>query len=883
MKKGLIVFFIFLLAFSNTAFATTGSTAKGVRDGQQKVNVTKGDFQKDFKEKTYEKDEEVRVIVELKDKPVIYSAQSLGKSYSELSESNKEKLRKAALDAQSEVKQSINQKSIAMDFKESFTTVLNGFSGTVKYGSIKMIEKLDNVGKVHITHEYERPTEDPEMLYSKELVNAQKTWQDYGYKGEGMTVAVIDTGIDPDHRDMILSDETDPELSKEEVNALTGEDGLKGKYFTEKVPYGHNYADDNNTVLDLGPDASEHGMHVSGTVGANGDEDNGGIKGVAPEAQILGMKVFGNDPEMPSTYGDIYIKALDDAIVLGADVINMSLGSTAGFVNEDDPEQRAIANAVDNGVMMSISAGNSARLGEGFYPTYAQDPDYGVVGAPGITPESLQVAAFENSYLNLSAFNPKVDGEDMDPIPFLSASSVSPDTLEGYQEVVYAGLGRVPGDSTASPEANDFEGVDVEGKIALISRGETPFVTKTLNAQERGAVGVIIYNNVDGYISMATSGEIKIPQLSISKEDGVMLAEKLQNDQKVEIAFEGEEVKTKNPEAGKMSSFTSWGVTPNLNFKPEITAPGGNILSTLQDDEYGMMSGTSMAAPHVSGGSALVLQRVDEEFKATGAERVGIAKNILMNTSVPQVDKGTDNEDGLYYSPRRMGAGLMDLYAAMETPVMATEKETGVGKVALKEMGDKESFTLELENVSDENAVYNVKGSVQTDLVDIFEFGTFNFAEANPIYKKGTKEFPIDITSPNGSEVEGDYQVVVPANSTVEVNVSLDLENVVDGYKGLSPEKLFENGHFVEGFVSFTDPNDTNPELNVPYVGFHGKWDQARNVDATIYEDPSKIFYGETALLSLDGQILGVDPLLAEDATLAGSEEHVGFSPNGDD
>ncbi|MGI8315792.1 S8 family serine peptidase [Halobacillus mangrovi] len=883
LKKGLVVFFVFLLAFSNSAFAATGTSPQDVREGQQKERVTKGEFSKDIKEKSYAQDEEVRVIVELKDKPVIYSAQSLGKSYSELSESNKEKLRKAALDAQSEVKQSINRKSIAMDFKESFTTVLNGFSGTVKYGSIKMIEKLDNVGKVHITHEYERPTEDPEMLYSKELVNAQKTWQDYGYKGEGMTVAVIDTGIDPDHKDMVLSEETDPELSKEEVDSWINDDGLNGKYFTEKVPYAYNYADDNHTVLDLGPDASEHGMHVSGTVGANGDEDNGGIKGVAPEAQILGMKVFGNDPEMPSTYGDIYIKAIDDAIVLGADVINMSLGSTAGFVNEDDPEQRAIANAVDNGVMMSISAGNSARLGDGFYPTYASDPDYGVVGAPGITPESLQVAAFENEYLNLSAFTPKVDGETMDPIPFLSASSVSPDTLEGYQEVVYAGLGRTPGDSDVDPEANDFEGVDVEGKIALIQRGQSTFVSKTLNAQERGAIGVIIFNNVDGYISMASSSDITIPQLSISKVNGEMLRDKLQNDQTVEIAFEGNEVKTKNPEAGKMSSFTSWGVTPNLNFKPEITAPGGNILSTLQDDEYGMMSGTSMAAPHVSGGSALVMQRVDEEFDYSGSQRVETTKNILMNTSVPQVDKGTDNEDGLYYSPRRMGTGLMDLHAAMKTPVMATDKATGIGKVALKEMGDQESFTLELENVSDENTVYNVTGSVQTDLVGVYDFGSFNFAEANPIYKKGTKEFPIEITSPNGSDVEGDYQVVVPANSTVEVNVSLDLENVVDGYEGLSPEELFENGHFVEGFVTFTDPNDTNPELNVPYVGFHGEWDQARNVDATIYEDPSKIFYGETALLSWDGQILGVSPLLGEDDPLAGSEENVGFSPNGDE
>ncbi|ARI76232.1 S8 family serine peptidase [Halobacillus mangrovi] len=901
-KKGLVVFFVFLLAFSNSAFAATGDLkGKGHPEGaspEQKVKVTKGDLQDISEEKAYKPNEEVRVIVELKDKPVIYSAQSLGKSYSELSESNKEKLRKAALDAQSKVKKSMENNSVRMDYKESFTTVFNGFSGTVRYEEVKMIENLPNVGKVHITNEYERPTEDPEMLYSKELVNAQKTWQDYGYKGEGMTVAVIDTGIDPDHKDMILSDETEPELSKEEVGTLIEENNLQGKYYTEKVPYAYNYSDENDTVLDLGPDASEHGMHVSGTVGANGDEENGGIKGVAPEAQLLGMKVFGNDPEMPSTYGDIYIKALDDAIQLGADVINMSLGSTASFVNEEDPEQQAIANAVDNGVMMSISAGNSAKLGDGWGgtgDTFASNPDTGVVGAPGLTPESLQVASFENEYLMLSAFDTKIGGEAGDPIAFLSASDVEPTTLEGYQDVVYAGLGRTPGDSETNPEANDFEGVDVEGKIALISRGESTFVSKTLNAQERGAVGVIIFNNVAGYISMASSSDIKVPQLAITKDEGIMLRDVLQNGQSVEIAFKGNEIKAKNPESGKMSNFTSWGVTPNLDFKPEITAPGGNILSTLQDNEYGMMSGTSMAAPHVSGGSALVMQRVDEEFNTNGSDRVEMTKNLLMNTSVPQKDKGLYNnyfKTDFLYSPRRMGAGLMDLYAAMETPVVATNKETGIGKVALKEMDQQETFTVELENVSDENAVYNVDGTVQTDLIIQQEDGSLlNYGETQGIFKEGTisneganlGEYPIEVTSSNGSKVGDNYQVIVPANSSVEVEVSIDLSNTVDWYYNVSPEQLFENGHFVEGFVTFEDPNDSNPALNVPYVGFHGDWDDAPVVDGTIYEEEQPSFYNQTALLTMSGQILGVDPFLGEEDALVGEEEHIGFSPNGDE
>ncbi|MBH0230720.1 S8 family serine peptidase [Halobacillus yeomjeoni] len=893
LKKSIVLFLIFMMAFSNAAFAAVPQSA--LKEAAKPQKQTGNVFEEKNKEKEFGPDDEVRIIVELEDEPTIYSAQSLGKSFSELSDKNKKKLQAAALEAQSLVKQSIKKQSIPMDYKQSFTTVFNGFSGTVDYKSIQLIEKLPNVGKVHIANEYERPAEEPEMLYSKELVKAQQTWQDYGYKGEGMVVGVIDTGIDPDHKDMVLSDGTETAITKEQVDTLKAGGSLDGKFFTDKVPFGYNYADENDTVLDLGPGASMHGMHVSGTVGANGDEDKGGIMGVAPEAQILGLKVFGNDPEMPSTWGDIYIKAIDDAILLGADVINMSLGSTASFVDEADPEQQAVARAVENGVMMSISAGNSADFGEGFADPFASNPDIGVVGAPGLSTDSLQVASFENQYLMLDGFNKQVDGNPGESVAFLSASDVHPTSLgDGFIEVEYAGLGRLPGDSDANPDANDFEGVDLEGKIALIQRGEMTFVKKTLNAQERGAAGVIIFNHSAGYVSMASDSSINIPQLFILKTDGELMRDQIQDGKTVEIAFKGEEVKSLNPENGKMSGFTSWGVTPNLDFKPEITAPGGNILSTLQDDQYGMMSGTSMAAPHVSGGSALMMQRVDEEFGLTGSGRVVMSKNILMNTSVPQTDKGTYNAYfnlGLDYSPRRQGAGLMDLHAAMSTPVVATEKNSGLGKVALKEMATKESFTLELENVTDENQVYNVDGSVQTDLV---LGGSMYEGETQGIYKDGTisedapwqGEFPIEITSPNGSKVKDDYQVIVPANSKVEVNVTIDLENTVDWAYNKPLNEIFENGHFVEGFIKFVDPNDTNPTLNVPYVGFHGEWDDAPVVDATIYDKEDPSFYGETALLTLDRDAgllpLGVDPLLGEDDELVGDEDRISFSPNGD-
>ena len=148
------------------------------------------------------------------------------------------------------------------------------------------------------------------------------------------------------------------------------------------------------------------------------------------------------------------------------------------------------------------------------------------------------------------------------------------------------------------------------------------------------------------------------------------------------VQFTGDMIQLENTSAGHLSTFTSWGVTPNLDFKPEITAPGGKIYSTLNNDKYGVMSGTSMAAPHVSGGSALVLQYVEETFpKLTGKDKVQRAKTLLMNTSATLKDP----EGSTYYSPRRQGAGVMQLNSAIHTPVYVVHKGTDVGKVTLKD------------------------------------------------------------------------------------------------------------------------------------------------------------------------------------------------------
>lgn len=836
---------VLLLTFSGSAFAFTGAITPANLDAQKptldRTNLKATDLH------NIDPDKEVRVVVEMEGDAPVEVATKKGKKYDKLSKGERKQLEKAAKNKQKAAKDKIKGKKINIKYEQEFDTVVNGFSGKVKYADIEKIKEVDGVKEVYIATVYHIPNEETDMKYSKELVQAQQAWRDFGYTGEGMTVGIIDSGVDPSHKDFVLSESTTPELTEAEVNSAISESELPGQFFTEKVPYGWNYADNNADILDDNVDTGMHGMHVAGTVGANGEEENGGIKGVAPEAQLLALRVFGE--EVATTTGDIYIKAIDDAIKLGADVLNMSLGSTAGFVDANSPEQQAVKRAVDNGVVMSISAGNSAYFGNGYFYPYASNPDYGVVGSPGVSYESLQVASYENSFMDVETLGVSIDGGEAEQVMFLSAGQNAP-TVGASFDLVYAGLGK--------PE--DFKGKNLEGKYALVQRGEIGFVDKAINAQAAGAAGVIIYNNTDGTVNMATDAAITIPQLFMLKSNGDKAATALQNGQAVTVSFDGEQTTIPNTAAGQMSDFTSWGVTPNLDFKPEITAPGGQIYSTADNNEYQVMSGTSMAAPHVSGGSALVLQRVDEEFGLEGANRAELAKKFLMNTALP-INLGKTT-----VSPRRQGAGLMQLHAALSTPVTVTDSTTGEAKVALKEVKDNVvTFSLTAENFSDEAVSYEVSASAQTDTP-----ANGGGVLVTPSNLTGGLDLG-QITTVNGENVS---TVEVPAKGTSTFEVSVDVSEWDADLKS-----IFTNGYWLEGFVKLTDPSDTNPDLVVPYVGFKGDWNAAPILDTPAWDPMS--YYGYTGILSHVGggsyNYLGVDQ-----ATGDLNPEFIAISPNGD-
>lgn len=779
--------------------------------------------------------ETVRVIVQLKDKPAL--AASNKKTV--LKASSKSSYEKT-LKSKQQVVESQAQKLPGAKIKENFTELLNGFSMDVKRSQIDKLKKINGVKKVTEANKYT-----PDMTYAKSLTQIYDEWKNYGYKGQGMVVAVVDSGVAYDHKDMKITDASKDKLNQN--NVLDGKDD-PGKFFTDKVPYGYNFADSNQDIIDRNPQTGGHGAHVAGIISANASDDevknNTGIQGVAPEAQVLALKVFTNDPTNKYAYSDTIVKAIESAVEHKADVINMSLGDTAGFKDDNDPEEQAVQNAVAQGTAVVISAGNA------YYSTYPNNlesygydvPDTGLIGAPGISDSAITVSSYENTKTTFLAFKYST-GSTTGTVAY-QTSEVSPEgVLTGKYSLVDCGKG----------QTSDFDGKDLSGKIALIQRGGgLSFVDKKKNAQSDGAVGAIIYNNDgdDSYVSMVTDSSVTIPAIFVNNTDGKTLESLISSN--VQVSFEGLTKATSNVNASQMSDFSSYGPSYDLNFKPDVAAPGGNIYSTVNNNKYETMSGTSMAAPHTSGATALLLQAIKKEgLSLTKADLVKFAKNDLINTAKPEMD-----QNGVPYSPRREGAGLIQVNDAVKNSVSATGND-GSAEIALKEISGKSaSFNINVKNSGTSSATYNLSnlGGVLTQAKD-----------------EDAKKMLYD-RQISGASVSFDSSSVTVApgeTKTVKVTVSL-------------PDS-FESQQFVEGYIKLGSTDSNVPSLNVPFMGFYGDWTEAPILDAPMWSQSS--IYGITTELSEDSKgnlnYLGYQGKDSNNNPVVYSNA-IAISPNGD-
>ncbi|PFH91098.1 S8 family serine peptidase [Bacillus sp. AFS088145] len=787
-------------------------------------------------EKAYKPTDKVRFIVEV-DQP----------STTEITPTNKKSLYKEKQDqVMDEIQKKNKSNTNSPKLKQRFYEGFNGFSVETEYQNLNEIEKTPGVTSVHVARTYHET-----MAASKELVQAQKVWNQYGYQGEGLLVAIIDSGIDYTHKDMTITEKgkQKEKLTKSGIQSKLDATAVGDVWYTDKVPTGYDWADHDTDVIPRG-DGSPHGTHVSGIVGANGDDSTGGVQGIAPGTQLLAEKVFSDNDE--SAYEDDIIAGIEHAVTMGADVINMSLGVDSGDVSEvDDPIQKAIRVATEQGSLVVVAAGNSAYSTKHnlLFPSamqpYADNPDIGTVSAPGVSPFALSVASYENTKMHLNTLGDatgfKLPFQDQTMFAPSVNFKLSKNLIPGQEyELVYAGEGS---------KATDFTNKDLAGKIVVVKMKNqyTSYSFAQFNAAKYKAKAIIVIPpDVLNDYSYLSFSPYTIPAATTGKAVGQELINKLTSGQIVKMKLAGD-TWVDNVNKNKMSSFSSYGSPSTLDFKPEISAPGGNIYSTVPGNDYEVMSGTSMATPHVVGGSALVLQSLYEKGLKHSEDTALKAKLALMNTSNIVMDPRTNGE--VPYSPRLQGSGLMQIQNAINTPVVVTNRNAPLeqaGAVALKEIGKNTSFKLNVEAFdqpkgknNSADIEYNVyvdllKDKTETKQFDLDNDGTMDSKDYLTLTSERIEGALITVNDNKVTDKTGSLLKIKPGQTKMlTVNVSL-------------PDSL-KNDSFVEGFVRLVPVDeDKAVPISVPYMGFYGKWDEPRNIDAPAWDKDA--FLGYTAL-----------------------------------
>jgi minor extracellular serine protease Vpr len=492
---------------------------------------------------------------------------------------------------------------------------LNGFAVQLNGASLKSLSNGPGVGRVVRSWLYH-----PTMNVSTGLIDADEVWPEAGGRenaGTGIKVGVIDTGIV----------DTLPFFTE-----CKDGDGDGVADIPHKVYFSGKAGDPSDTIVE------DHGSHVSGTVAGCVIEltegpITGPISGVAPAAELWDYNVFpgygaGFIAFDGSAFSHDIAEALEDTIVDGMDVVNMSLGGTVQ--GPHDLLAEAVDATVDAGLVVAVAAGNSG-------------PGDMTVESPGSAPGALTAGASTNPH-------------------FIGIPVTVEGTTYGAAVGDFNSFDVVSADYTVTTPADGCTAIseDLTGMIALIDRGACTFTTKIRNAENAGAVGALVVNNVAGDpVAMAHDGSDpfpEIPAVMLSQEDGNGI--KPSGTATVDGTVETEFI-TDN--ADILAGFSSMGPTPfTYLIKPDLTAPGVNVYSSVFDGEFAMFQGTSMATPHLAGASALLLQLHPGWSPAdVKSAMVNNAARVVTDSATGTVDPGV----------LARGGGRLDLDAADDTPL----------------------------------------------------------------------------------------------------------------------------------------------------------------------------------------------------------------------
>lgn len=651
--------------------------------------------------------------------------------------------------------------------------------------------------KSEVIHEPVEPSNSLDLMNGLEL----------DYDGDGMVVAVLDSGLKVNHEAFLdYGIMGNAAISEEDIDAFAANGGTDGRYVSVKIPFVYDYSDNDRSVNT----ADTHGNHVSALAAGYAEDRYGNVKfrGAAPAAQLLGMKVFPDDAKRGADDADI-LKAMEDAYLLGADVINLSLGMTHSFSGDEQigtVYRAALAKLEEAGVIVCCAVGNDSasltgKAGDTALPTGAYT-DYSTACAPAVYEGANAIAAVNAAFYEAGGgilagertilYTKTISEDEEAVLPDIDA--LAGQTMD---YVVIGGLG----------SAEDFAGLELTGCAAVVQRGELLFSEKANNAAAAGAALCIIYNNEPGTILPAVS-EIKIPCVMITQEDGEYLLEQA-SDGRGSITIAPYRTLISTGERTTMLNHSSWGAA-SLRLVPTLSAPGGIILSASSsaNDAYEYLSGTSMATPNASGAYAVLLQALRERGVEDKKERAELARALLESTASLVTDA-----DGIPLSPRRQGAGLIDLTAALESGAVIKEP--------LLELGESGNgwFTLRftVKNLTQEKKTFSWDAAVLTDAYEYVENSWRSLLS------------PLDIT--DHTKIMGSPRFTVNAGEEREVSLRLHVQD--DVIKEL--REVYPNGFYAEGYLTLTD--NEGEKLHATFLGYCGDWEAAPIIEPVDFRD----------------------------------------------
>lgn len=616
-------------------------------------------------------------------------------------------------------------KKLTLNIKREYSNIFNGFALTIPANQVDQLLLIPGVKAIYpdrTVYATEDTTVSPMMVRSAPHIGTTSMW-DLGVKGTGMKVGIIDTGMAKDHPDL---------QAAVAAGAYWGYDFVNNDsepYETTKADYEAAKLLDPTLpeVNDKGrPYWTSHGSHVGGTVAGRGVGMNGqeGVTGIAPEATLYAYKVLG--PYGSGSSSDI-IAAVERSVIDQLDVINLSLGSESN--NEKSADSVALNNAMKAGVIVVNSAGNSG-------------PGDATITDPGTSELAITVGASKPPLQT-----PIMIAEEMSNAQYYLDSfdkSSGIEALTGSYELVNVGLGK--------PE--DYTGKDLSGKIAFIKRGELSFSDKAKHAITAGATGAIVYNNAPEQLESGTLGDldvtIPIYTMSGTYGDAVKLA---MDSQTIHVSF------SSTIEKDIMAAFSSRGpAKPSYSIKPDISAPGIGIVSTVPEYEgwYEASNGTSMASPHIAGAAALLKQL----YPSLNPYEI---KALLMNNTVKLNDRNGDR-----YTSMDQGAGRVALDHILDAKAIAMVEDT-TDSVKGNQLTTYYTGSVSFGYVNDGDSV-----SSTIIVKDIANEAT-NYA----IQVKWYDNAPIDLTASQAS-----VQVPAGGQASFTVDASVPVNTAEDRYEG---------------------------------------------------------------------------------------------------